>query len=77
MTKLTADKLYRKTGIKPEDVDVVELHDGYYVNDVILYDSLGLCKPEKFLEFNESGSNTYDGRVVINPSGRHLFRTGN
>lgn len=69
MTKLAADKLFSKTNIKPEDVDVVELHDCFSVNELITYEALGLCKPEKVSEFIESGANTYGGKVVVNPSG--------
>ncbi|XP_060846890.1 sterol carrier protein 2 [Rhopalosiphum padi] len=69
MTKLAADKLFSKTTIKPEDVDVVELHDCFSANELITYDALGLCKPGKAGEFVESGSNTYGGQVVVNPSG--------
>lgn len=69
MTKLAADKLFSKTSIKPEDVDVVELHDCFSANELITYEALGLCKPGKAGEFVESGSNTYGGQVVVNPSG--------
>lgn len=69
MTKLAADKLFSKTTIKPEDVDVVELHDCFSANELITYDALGLCKPGRAGEFVESGSNTYGGQVVVNPSG--------
>lgn len=69
MTKLAADKLFSKTNIKPEDVDVVELHDCFSANELITYEALGLCKPGKAGEFIESGSNTYGGKVVVNPSG--------
>lgn len=69
MTKLAADKLFSKTTIKPTDVDVVELHDCFSANELITYEALGLCKPGKAGEFIESGSNTYGGQVVVNPSG--------
>lgn len=69
MTKLAADKLFSKTTIRPEDVNVVELHDCFSANELITYEALGLCKPGKAGEFIESGSNTYGGQVVVNPSG--------
>jgi len=69
MTKLAADKLFKKTNIKPEDVDVVELHDCFSANELITYEALGLCKPGKAGEFVDSGLNTYGGQVVVNPSG--------
>lgn len=69
MTKLAAEKLFTKTNFKPHDVDVAELHDCFSVNELITYEALGFCEPGKAEEFVESGSNTYGGKVVVNPSG--------
>lgn len=32
MTKMAADKVYEKSGVKPEQVGVVELHDCFSAN---------------------------------------------
>uniref|UniRef100_A0A0V0G3U7 Sterol carrier protein 2 n=1 Tax=Triatoma dimidiata TaxID=72491 RepID=A0A0V0G3U7_TRIDM len=69
MTKTAADRLFSSTGRKPDEVDVVELHDCFSVNELITYEALGLCPPGCAGEFIDSGNNTYGGRVVINPSG--------
>lgn len=47
MTKLAADRLFAKTNYKPQDVDVVELHDCFSPNELITYEALGLCAPGK------------------------------
>lgn len=69
MTKAAADRLYAKTGIKPTDVQVVELHDCFSANELITYEALGLCGPGEAGKFIDSKQNTYGGRVVVNPSG--------
>ncbi|XP_063230568.1 sterol carrier protein 2 [Bacillus rossius redtenbacheri] len=69
MTKHAADRLFRKTGCCPRDVQVVELHDCFSANELITYEALGLCEPGGAGEFIDSGNNTYGGRVVVNPSG--------
>lgn len=69
MTKTAAEKLFSKTNYKPQDVDVVELHDCFSANELISYEALGLCQPGKAGELIESGNNTYGGQYVINPSG--------
>ncbi|GAB6029017.1 hypothetical protein CHUAL_004805 [Chamberlinius hualienensis] len=69
MTKAAADKLYNKTGVKPADVDVIELHDCFSVNELLTYEALGLCPTGKGGEMVESGNNTYGGKYVVNPSG--------
>ncbi|XP_072021315.1 sterol carrier protein 2-like isoform X2 [Amphiura filiformis] len=69
MTKKAADTLYRKAGVSPQDVDVIELHDCFAANELITYEALGLCAPGKAGEMIDRGDNTYGGKYVINPSG--------
>merc|ERR1711910_3592 len=69
MTKLAAEKLYKKTGASPEDVQVVELHDCFSANELVTYEALGLCEVGKAGEFIDKGDNTYGGKYVVNPSG--------
>ncbi|XP_069498278.1 sterol carrier protein 2-like [Ambystoma mexicanum] len=69
MSKEAAEKCYRKSGIKPEDVDVIELHDCFSANELITYEALGLCPIGKAGDLIERGDNTYGGKWVINPSG--------
>lgn len=43
MTKKAAEKCFEIAGLKPTDVDVIELHDCFSVNELITYEALGLC----------------------------------
>lgn len=45
MTKKAADAVYRKSGLGPQDVQVVELHDCFSTNELITYEALSLCSP--------------------------------
>eukprot|EP00094_Tigriopus_californicus_P006679 TCALIF_06431-PA protein Name:"Similar to SCP2 Non-specific lipid-transfer protein (Oryctolagus cuniculus)" AED:0.10 eAED:0.10 QI:44/1/1/1/1/1/8/130/503 len=69
MTQKAARKLFQKTGLKPEDVDVIELHDCFSTNELITYEALGLCPIGKAGQLVDNGDNTYGGKFVINPSG--------
>ncbi len=69
MTKAAARKVYEQSGVGPENVDVVELHDCFSCNELITYEALGLCGEGKAGEFVDSGAQTYGGQVVVNPSG--------
>ncbi len=69
LSKAAARKVYAQSGMGPENVDVVELHDCFSCNELITYEALGLCPEGKGGEFVDSGANTYGGKVVINPSG--------
>jgi acetyl-CoA acetyltransferase len=74
MTVKAAQKVYEKSGIGPEDVDVVELHDCFTTNEVLTYEALGLCKEGEAEKFIEEGNNTYGGKFVTNPSGGLLSK---
>ena len=69
MTARAAKAVYEQSGIGPEDVDVVELHDCFTVNEVITYEGLGLCAEGGASAFVDSADNTYGGKFVVNPSG--------
>ncbi|XP_048352980.1 sterol carrier protein 2 isoform X2 [Sphaerodactylus townsendi] len=69
MTKEAAKRCFSKAGLKPEDVDVIELHDCFSSNELITYEALGLCPEGKAGELIDRGDNTYGGKWVINPSG--------
>src|SRR6266540_2086026 len=42
-TRLAANRVYEQTGLGPEDVDVIELHDCFSANEMITYEALGLA----------------------------------
>ncbi|MFT3660981.1 MAG: lipid-transfer protein [Gordonia sp. (in: high G+C Gram-positive bacteria)] len=69
MTRRAAAEVYEISGLGPEDVDVVELHDCFIPNEVISYEGLGLCPEGGAEKFIVDGDNTYGGRYVVNPSG--------
>jgi len=69
MTKKAAQDVYKQAGITPNDVQVIELHDCFSANELITYESLGLCQQGKAGELIDRGDNTYGGKWVINPSG--------
>ncbi|XP_034270986.1 sterol carrier protein 2 [Pantherophis guttatus] len=69
MTKEAAKKCFSQTGLTPEDVDVIELHDCFSANELITYEALGLCPEGGAGELIDRGDTTYGGKWVINPSG--------
>ncbi|MGP4024330.1 lipid-transfer protein [Actinomadura sp. 3N407] len=74
MTKAAAQQVYESTGVGPEDVGVVELHDCFTTNEVLSYEALGLTPEGTAEKFIADGDNTYGGRVVTNPSGGLLSK---
>jgi acetyl-CoA acetyltransferase len=69
MTQAAAKKAFEQSGVGPENVDVIELHDCFSCNELITYEALGLCEPGKGGSLIDSGAVTYGGKWVVNPSG--------
>jgi acetyl-CoA acetyltransferase len=69
LTKKAAERAYEQSGLGPENVDVIELHDCFSCNELITYEGLGLCPPGKGGELIDSGAVDYGGKWVVNPSG--------
>ncbi|WP_030196814.1 lipid-transfer protein [Streptomyces sp. NRRL S-87] len=69
MTAAAAGQVYERSGLGIEDVDVVELHDCFSVNELLTYEALGMCAEGASGKLVESGATTYGGRWVVNPSG--------
>lgn len=74
MAKAAANQVYEASGIGPEDVDVVELHDCFTANELLTYEALGLCPEGGAEKFIWDEDNTYGGKVVTNPSGGLLSK---
>ncbi len=74
MSREAARKVYELTGIGPEDVQVVELHDCFTPNELITYEALGLCPQGGAEKYIRDGDNTYGGKHVTNPSGGLLSK---
>lgn len=74
MAELAAKQVYEKSGLGPQDVDVVELHDCFTANELLTYEALGLCKEGEAEKFIWDGDNTFGGKFVTNPSGGLLSK---
>lgn len=74
MARAAALKVYEESGVAPEDIPVVELHDCFTTNEILSYEALGLTPQGTAEKFIADGDNTYGGRVVVNPSGGLLSK---
>jgi acetyl-CoA acyltransferase len=64
-----AREAYERSGLGPEDVDVIELHDCFAPNELITYEALDLCDEGEGGRLIDDGDVDYGGRWVVNPSG--------
>jgi acetyl-CoA acyltransferase len=69
MNVQAAQKVYDQSGLGPQDFQVIELHDCFSANELLLYEALGLCGDGEAPQLIDDGDTTYGGRWVVNPSG--------
>jgi sterol carrier protein 2 len=74
LARAAADKVYTETGVGPEDLDLVELHDCFSANEILTYEALRLTPEGTAARFVNDGDNTYGGKIVTNPSGGLLAK---
>ncbi len=60
---------YERAGIGPEDIDMVECHDAFAINEHLYTEAMGFCGHGEAVEFIRSGQNDYGGKVVFSPRG--------
>jgi len=69
MNVKAAQRVYDQSGLGPQDFQVIELHDCFSANELLLYEALGLCGEGDAPKLIDNNETTYGGRWVVNPSG--------
>ncbi|GAM83613.1 hypothetical protein ANO11243_016010 [Dothideomycetidae sp. 11243] len=69
MNQIASSTALREANAKISDVSVVELHDCFSANEMIVLDALGLAQKGKAHELVRNGDITYGGKYLVNPSG--------
>ena len=69
LTRNAATQAYEQSGVSPDDLDLVELHDCFATAELVHYDNLMLCPEGGAVDFFESGKPRRDGDMPVNVSG--------
>jgi acetyl-CoA acetyltransferase len=73
LIKGAADALWARTYLKPSDVDVAELYDGFTFNCLSWLEGLGFCGIGEAKDFLDGGKNiARDGIIPLNTHGGQL-----
>jgi acetyl-CoA C-acetyltransferase len=72
--KLAAQQAYTMAGIKPEDVDVAEVHDCFTIAEILAYEDLGFAKPGEGPKLIEAKETYLEGRIPVNVDGGLLCK---
>lgn len=69
MTTTAAREAYKRVGIGPTDLGLVELHDAFTIEEIYVAEQLGLCPEGQGGKLVEEGATAIKGRIPINTSG--------
>lgn len=69
-----ASMAYEKAGMSPADIDLIEIHDAFSVEEPIYLEEMGFCNFGEGDELVESGATELDGEIPSCPSGGLLGR---
>ncbi len=69
LTSEAVGQAYDQSGITAADVDVVELHDAFTVEELLYVEAMGMAKPGGAATALASGEFDIGGRVAVSPSG--------
>jgi acetyl-CoA acyltransferase len=74
LTRMAADQAYEQSGVDPQDLDLVELHDCFATAELLHYDNLRLCEPGGAGKFIDERGPWRDGQTPVNVSGGLLSK---
>lgn len=69
LTRQTVEQTYEEASIGPEDLDVVEIHDAFSIEELMYAEALGLCAPGEAGQAITSGALDIGGRTALSASG--------
>ncbi len=74
VAKQAAQQAYTMAGIKPKQVDVVEVHDCFTISEILAYEDLGFVEPGEGRDLIKSRETYKDGLFPVNVDGGLLSK---
>ncbi|MDY6843478.1 MAG: hypothetical protein SVW57_05240 [Thermodesulfobacteriota bacterium] len=68
-TRYAAQEAYELSGLKPEDIQIAEVHDCFSIAEIIHMEDLGFFRPGEGYKAVEEGLTSLNGQKPINTSG--------
>jgi acetyl-CoA acetyltransferase len=65
-------RVFAQAGVKPSDIDVVELYDAFTINTILFLEDLGFCLKGEGGRFVEGGRIGPKGELAVNTNGGGL-----
>ena len=74
VSRRAAEQAWKLSGIGPDDVDLVEMHDCFTIAEIVRMEGLGLVPRGEGAAWTADGRTALGGRLPVNPSGGLLSR---
>ena len=68
----SGQRAYAQAGVKPSDIDVVQLYDAFTINTILFLEDLGFCKKGEGGAFVQGGRIAPGGELPVNTNGGGL-----
>jgi acetyl-CoA acetyltransferase len=69
LTRETIERAYVEAGIGPRELDVIELHDAFTIEELLYLEAMSICPTGGAIAALERGDFDIGGRVAVSPSG--------
>ncbi|PON18046.1 thiolase [Candidatus Entotheonella serta] len=69
LTQRTAQRAYERAGCGPEDLQLVEMHDAFTIEELVYYEALGLAPEGEGAKLIQDAQTDIQGRIPVNTSG--------
>lgn len=69
LTAETTTRAFEQAGVGPTDLDVIEVHDAFSIEELLYLEAMGLCGPGEAGPLLEAGVYDIGGRCAVSPSG--------
>lgn len=74
MTRAAARAAYEQAGVSPDDLDLVQVHDAFPIEELVYYELLGLCADGEGDRLVEEGATRLGGRIPCSTDGGLIGR---
>ncbi|MGO9606541.1 MAG: thiolase family protein [Candidatus Binataceae bacterium] len=69
LTRETVAQAYQEVGVGPADLDVIELHDAFAIEELLYAEAMGLCGEGEAAALIASGATDIGGKCAVSASG--------
>ncbi|MDH6260535.1 thiolase family protein [Bradyrhizobium sp. BR13661] len=69
LSAATMSRAMREAGVAPREIDVIEVHDAFTVEELLYAEATGICDPGQYIPLLKEGAWNIGGKCAISPSG--------